>query len=134
MNCDRFGRLYTWAAAKAACKQLGEGWELPSDEDWIKLADAYGGIYKDSIRNGHDTFIALTEGGESGFDAQLGGGKNRDATFGRLNVHGFYWTTTETSDSMAVFYNFGHGGKALYRQSAGEKDRAFSVRCVKRKE
>lgn len=30
-NCERFGRLYTWSAAKSACPN---GWLLPSKLDW----------------------------------------------------------------------------------------------------
>jgi hypothetical protein len=30
-----------------------------------------------------------------------------------------------------LFYNFGKGSTALYRQLDGEKERAFAVRCVR---
>ena len=36
-NCNKYGRLYTWAAAKTACP---EGWHLPSDDEWNTLIDA----------------------------------------------------------------------------------------------
>jgi PAS domain S-box-containing protein len=34
-------------------------------------------------------------------------------------------------DDSATFFNFGRGSKSLYRQTEGEKQRAFSVRCVR---
>jgi len=34
-----FGNFYTWEEARTACP---EGWHLPSDKDWVKLALAYG--------------------------------------------------------------------------------------------
>ena len=44
-NCQKYGRLYTWEAAKQACALLGEGWRLPTDEEWKKLGESYGGYY-----------------------------------------------------------------------------------------
>lgn len=38
LNCRRYGRLYTWRAAQRACRSLGPGWRLPTDEDWRRLA------------------------------------------------------------------------------------------------
>ncbi|UFX83254.1 fibrobacter succinogenes major paralogous domain-containing protein [Candidatus Absconditicoccus praedator] len=36
-ECDKYGRLYSYNAAKEACKYIGDGWELPSDNDWQQL-------------------------------------------------------------------------------------------------
>jgi len=69
-------------------------------------------------------------GGSSGFNALLGGG-GLDGQYARLEAHGFYWTASESNPAAAVFYNFGRGGLALHQQSDGEKQRAFSVRCVR---
>jgi len=33
-NCRQYGRLYTWESAQRACKSLGDGWRLPTDDDW----------------------------------------------------------------------------------------------------
>jgi len=35
-NCDKYGRLYDWAAARTACPS---GWRLPTRDDWNKLMD-----------------------------------------------------------------------------------------------
>jgi hypothetical protein len=67
----------------------------------------------------------------SGFDAVLGGIREPDGKYSRLEAHGVYWTASENDKSTAPFYNFGKGSSALYRQAAGEKQRAISVRCVK---
>ncbi|HUE23781.1 MAG TPA: hypothetical protein VMQ86_18980 [Bryobacteraceae bacterium] len=69
-------------------------------------------------------------GGNSGFDALLGGGRSDDGQYARLEAHGFYWTASESGPAIAWFYNFGKGGLALNRHGDGEKQRAFSVRCV----
>jgi uncharacterized protein (TIGR02145 family) len=131
-NCDRYGRLYTWEAATTVCAALGEGWRLASQEDWRDLAKQYGGVFADSISDGKGAFTALMDGGESKFNAVLGGGGG-DNEFWRIDAHGFYWTATGVSDTSAWFANFGKGRPALYLQNDGGKSSAFAVRCVKDK-
>ena len=120
-NCRQYGRLYTWESARRACHSLGQGWRLPTDEDWRHLAARYGDAA---------AYRTLLTGGDSGFGAFLGGGRDLNGQFARLEAHGFYWTATEDGPASAVFYNFAKGKLSLFRQSEGEKPRAFSVRCV----
>lgn len=42
--CQRYGRLYTWEAAKKGCDILGDGWRLPTNGEWQTLAGFYGGV------------------------------------------------------------------------------------------
>ncbi|HZS47415.1 MAG TPA: FISUMP domain-containing protein [Blastocatellia bacterium] len=130
-NCRQYGRLYTWDSALQVCKSLGDGWRLPTDDEWRQLAKHYGGMHDDAEDGGKAAYKALLSGGSSGFNAMLGGGRAVDGEFARLCAHGFYWTASESDPATAVFYNFGHGNLALYRQDGGEKQRAFSVRCVR---
>jgi len=130
-NCQSYGRLYTWDSARRACQTLGSGWRLPTDQDWRQLAKAYGGVSADSEDRGKNAYQALMPGGASGFNAQLGGGREASGQFARLEAHGFYWTATEETPAAAWYYNFGKGGLALHRQGGGEKPEAFAVRCVK---
>ena len=130
-NCRRYGRLYTWESAQRGCQSLGDGWRLPTDDEWRQMAKRYGGVSEDSADGGTAAYKALSSGGISGFNAMLGGGRSDDGQYARLEAHGFYWTASESDPVSAVFYNFGHGGLALHRQGSGEKQRAFSVRCVR---
>jgi uncharacterized protein (TIGR02145 family) len=130
-NCSRYGRLYTWESARRACPSLGDGWRLPTDDDWRQLTTRYGGVSQDSSDKGKAAFTALLTGGSSGFDAVLGGGRSPAGEYGRLEAHGFYWTASESDPATAWFYNFGKGGLAVHRQRDGEKQGAFSVRCVR---
>jgi uncharacterized protein (TIGR02145 family) len=130
-NCRRYGRLYTWESARTVCQSLGRGWRLPTDEDWRQMAKHYGGVSADSQSGAKAAYQALVAGGSSRFAAVLGGGRSGDGQYARMEAHGFYWTSTEESPATAWSYNFGKGGPALHRQSGGEKERAFSVRCVK---
>jgi uncharacterized protein (TIGR02145 family) len=131
MNCLHYGRLYTWESARQACQSLGDGWRLPTDDEWRQMAKHYGGVSEDSDDRGKAAYKALLAGGSSGFSALLGGGRSDDGQYARLEAHGFYWTASESDPATGWFYNFGRGGQALHRQSGGEKQRAFSVRCVR---
>ena len=130
-NCGLYGRLYAWESARRGCRSLGDGWRLPTDDEWRRMATHYGGISEDSDDRGKAAYKALLAGGSSGFNALLGGGRSEDGQYARLEAHGFYWTATEIDPASGSFYNFGRGEQALHRQSGGEKQRAFSVRCVR---
>jgi uncharacterized protein (TIGR02145 family) len=131
LNCRHYGRLYTWDSARRVCQSLGDGWRLPTDDEWRQMSKHYGGVSQDSDDKGKAAYQALLAGGNSGFNAVLGGGRSADGEYARLEAHGFYWTASESDPASAWFYNFGRGGQALHRQSGGEKQRAFSVRCVR---
>lgn len=126
-QCLRFGRLYTWASAVQVCTQLGPGWRLPTDDEWRQLVKAYGGLLGDSKDRAAST--DLVAGRSSGFNAVLGGNREADGSYARLDEHGFYWTATESANEHAWFYNFGRLG--LNRHRGGDKSMAVSVRCVK---
>jgi uncharacterized protein (TIGR02145 family) len=132
LNCRRYGRLYSWQSALRGCQSLGDGWRLPTNDDWRQMAKHYGGIRDESADTGKAAYKALSMGGGSGFNAVLGGGRASDGgQYSRLEAHGFYWTSTETDAATAWFYNFGKGQLSLGRHDDGEKQRAFSVRCVR---
>ena len=130
-NCQRYGRLYTWESAMKACSLLGDGWRLPTNDEWQRLTNLYGGLTKDSNEIRKNSFQALMLGGNSEFNAVLGGGRDAGGQYSRLEAHGFYWTATENDSTTAWFYNFGKGSQSLFQQDGGEKTRAFSVRCVR---
>lgn len=129
--CERYGRLYTWESAQKGCALLGEGWQLPTKDEWQVLAGSYGSDAKDSNEVKGIAFQKLLRIGSSEFNAVLGGGRNPDGGYARIGGHGFYWTLTEHNADMAWFANFAKGRQALFHQPEGEKVRAFSVRCVK---
>ena len=131
-NCRRYGRLYTWESARQGCQSLGNGWRLPTNDEWRELAKHYGGLLEESAAASKATFTALMIGGTSGFDAVLGGGRtNIDGTYARIDAHGFYWTATETAPDRAWLYNFGKGMPAVNRHRDGQKAWALAVRCVR---
>jgi uncharacterized protein (TIGR02145 family) len=130
-ECIRFGRLYTWASAAEACSLQGAEWRLPTDDEWRRMAKAYGGVLGDSEADGKAAYTALLRGGVSGFKVVLGGDREPDGNYARVEDHGFYWTATAYDTEQAWFYNFGRGGGLLNRHSGGAKSMALSVRCIK---
>jgi len=131
-KCKEYGRLYTWKSAQEGCKVLGDGWRLPTNDDWQQMARQYGGVFGDSRDSGKLAYTALLYAGKAEFNALLGGGRGPgDDSYARINAHGFYWTATENDTSTAYFYNFAKGSGKLFIQTDGEKNRAFSVRCIK---
>jgi uncharacterized protein (TIGR02145 family) len=128
-HCERYGRLYTWAAASEACRSLGTGWRLPTMQDWRALAQTYGGLQGSEQSDGQAAFRELLVGGRSGLEMQLGGGRT-DQGYARIEAHGFYWSASEESPVTARFLNLAKGKGAIYDQDGGAKMHAFSVRCV----
>jgi uncharacterized protein (TIGR02145 family) len=131
LNCRRYGRLYTWESAQRACQSLGDGWRLPTDDEWRQMAKRYGGVIDDSADKGRAAFTALMSGGTSGFNAVLGGNRELDGKYARLEAHGLYWTASENNSATAALYNFGKGGQALNRHTQGQNQMAISARCVR---
>ena len=130
-NCRKYGRLYTWEAAKRGCESLGGGFRLPTDAEWRRLAKVYGGIMEDSDDEGKAAYQRLLRDRATDFNASMGGNRTPGGQYERLEAHGFYWTSSEGEGGGAVFYNFGKGGLALNRQPGGEKEMAVSVRCIR---
>ncbi|GJM32974.1 MAG: hypothetical protein DHS20C18_19750 [Saprospiraceae bacterium] len=125
--CTKFGRLYTWEAAKQACDLLEGGWRLPTKGDWHKLKTTYSGTSDQA------DFQALMIDGNSKFDALFGGySYGNGASFSSENVEGFYWT----SDSFDGLNAYGVHFNAINNQNKLLEDeylksRGHSCRCIK---
>jgi len=128
-NGDKYGRLYTWSAAKEACPV---GWHLPNDAEWTMLTDYVGGLktagkklkstsgWKDRNGNGMD---------EYGFSALPGGHGNSDGSFVNAGYYGYWWSATDIDAAYA-------GNRYMYyiyeyvNWISSDKSYLFSVRCV----
>ena len=136
-QCTTYGRLYRWDAARAACEQLGTGWRLPADEDWRKLANAYGGYFDwladRPVGDPVAANRALLQGGKSGFDARLGGWRGSNGGYDSQETTGFYWSSTEKDEDQAWFYIFQPERGKVSRRST-QKRMGMSCRCVREKE
>jgi uncharacterized protein (TIGR02145 family) len=127
INCKKYGRLYDWKTAMAACP---EGWHLPSLEEWDILVYNAGGdnagrmLKSRNLWNGTDDY---------GFSALPGGFRVRgDKGFNEQGRTASWWTSTEYNETNAHFNSIKIGddvGEFHYDKSGG-----LSVRCVKSQE
>ncbi|GBU23201.1 hypothetical protein R80B4_03117 [Fibrobacteres bacterium R8-0-B4] len=154
-NCNKYGGLYDWNAAKKACPA---GWHLPSDDEWTVLVKAINAgennLYsvgntlkaKEGWNPGDDDDDTETDGTDSyGFAALPGGGRAADnpgggrpagdvdgGKFYDIGDIGAWWTASESPrDSGSARF------RAMYNLSYGlavdniNKGYGLSVRCVK---
>ena len=155
--CDKYGRLYTWAAAMDSAgtwntngKGCGygkacaptytfpvrgvcpDGWHLPSKAEWEELLDAVG----DSSNVGK--ILKSTSGWRSGNGTDdfgfsvlpAGDGWLYNGTYEDEGVRVFYWISTERNSAYAYFIAFYNNSDGTYI-SRNRKDNEFMVRCVK---
>ena len=145
-NCDKYGRLYTWAAAMDSAGKWSDnakgcgngkicvpkypvrgvcpdGWHVPSYGEWETLRVAVGGeldstiVWNSGIASEYDY----------GFSVPLAGVKNVDGKYSYEGKSAFFWTSTEQNKRDATTYYFhGRGGEDYFVKSFG-----YSVRCVK---
>jgi uncharacterized protein (TIGR02145 family) len=127
--CSRYGRLYTWAAAKTVCPV---GWHLPTDAEWETLALSVGGVdgggYRLKSTSGWDV---NGNGSDSiGFGALPGGNRLRDGSFVNVGSYANFWTATESVGGTA-YGRFLFCRIAAVPPNGSHESSAFSVRCVK---
>ncbi len=135
-----YGSLYDYEAAEKACQELGTGWRLPTTEDWLDMARAYGGMRTESAQS--NMFIGnkelgekLVMGGESGLDLILGGNyiisssEFSPKTADKGITEGHYWTKGKRVFSIR---NLGQGEIIPdMTKNAVSWPHAYSCRCVK---
>jgi uncharacterized protein (TIGR02145 family) len=135
-NCVKYGRLYTFDAAKTVCPA---GWHLPAFEEWRVLIIAAGGtanewrfseygaenLKSDSWDNGKNLL---------GFSALPGGNRNPSGSFSDLDMgFGAWWTAEEldsTSTSSLAYYRYMITGSAHVGENHNNRNNGMSVRCV----
>ncbi|MBK9579120.1 MAG: hypothetical protein IPO40_18790 [Fibrobacteres bacterium] len=122
--CARFGRLYTWEAARKACPS---GWHLPSDQEWSILENSLG----DSSEPDKGKCLKATSWGgldEVKFRAMAAGFRQANGNFANLNTSAYFWTASDTGP-QAWSRHLGTNTPANIR-FAHSKNAAMSVRCI----
>ena len=143
-NCNTYGRLYTWNAAKTACPT---GWHLPTRKEWEDLSNLAGtGQKLVNWTSGSDTMYYWPGAGEklkakSGwnsngngtddfqFSALPGGYRLSNGHFIYAGSYGVWWTATEGGSGNAYRRLMGYGSDAT-DEIGYDKNFGFSVRCV----
>jgi hypothetical protein len=109
--CDKYGRLYDWNTAKAACPA---GYHLPSREEWNVLM---------ATIDGKDTDVY-------GFSSLTGGYRDLKGTFGDTKDYGYWWTAAEYDSGNAYYRARHYWNKDLSGEKRDNKGNGYSVRCI----
>lgn len=147
-------------AASSTCDPCGSsgvqgicptGFHVPTDLEWSRyefcvestvaptggvtlsafqtLTGGRGSSLGDKLKATASNTPAWDGNNNSGFGALPAGYRNVSGGFNSLSSNVFYWTATDASG--ALYRNIGSGaGGQSFRQSGGNKQQGFSVRCL----
>lgn len=128
------GLLYNWFAVTDPRGIAPEGWHVPSDDDWQRLAEHLGA---DSA----GTQLKVPEGwrdqgggtNSSGFTAVPSGFRHWDGTYEGLGIYGSWWTATILEDDsyFVWFRGVGHDYPHLHRERTS-KFLGMSLRMIQK--
>jgi uncharacterized protein (TIGR02145 family) len=134
-NCDKYGRLYTWSAAKKACQSAGM--RLPTNQEWEALVTEAGG--SEAGKKLKSTSGWKNDGGDVkvstdnyGFTALPGGFRDAGYSTGYSysGYAGYWWTATESGSGEATT-RYMNANSDIVVVSRGDTRYGQSVRCVK---
>ncbi|MGR3318161.1 MAG: FISUMP domain-containing protein [Candidatus Anammoxibacter sp.] len=136
-NCATEGGLYQWdemmqyaniGGAQGICPP---GWHLPTDSEWKTMEMNLGMTQADadlSAWRGKDQGTQLKQGGSSGFQALLAGGRVTNV-FSFRGTFAIFWSSTESGSS--AWYRGLLSSQVGVGRFSDIKASGFSVRCVK---
>jgi len=142
-NCKKYGRLYDWKTASAACPA---GWHLPSHEDWNVLGLLVGAEEKIYDRvvgwvaaGGMLKSASGWEGNGNGLDAvgfsALPGGYRQPNyptdSYNDVGMEGAWWSSTSNSEGNAYSTNNMSYDHNDAKRTYIETRFGLSVRCIK---
>jgi uncharacterized protein (TIGR02145 family) len=128
-NCNAYGRLYDWEAAKTACPA---GWRLPTLKEW-------GGFVKAvSDKEAADKKARAKRGGnedasdERRLPAILGGGRYRiSGEYSNIGGYSYWWAGTEKSSQYTAYFRYVNYGHDDIADDFDIREYGFSVRCLR---
>jgi uncharacterized protein (TIGR02145 family) len=153
--CEKYGRLYTWAAAMDSVK-IGcgnglvcspaypvqgicpDGWHLPSDAEWNEMLIIAGGGYVslagEALKSQDGWFGNKNNTDPLGFSALPVGNRNYEGAFKNINKNAGFWTSTDVEDDSAYDYVYKllldfESNEAFMQYGAKIDD--YAVRCVR---
>lgn len=128
-NLDLYGRLYNWYAVNDPRGLAPKDWHVASDDEWTSLIKYYGG----GVIAAYNMRVTTTESADNrlrGFSGFPAGARALDGTFYGITSHGYWWTSTEDSETSAWIRMLNYEQCdiifLIYNKGVG-----LSVRCVK---
>lgn len=128
-NGIEYGKLYNWYAIVDNRGLAPAGWDLPTEQDLIDLADYTNGSNElKEVGTAHWNQGTGTD--EFGFKA-LGAGRRRNTgPFDQLKTYTYYWTREEY-DTDQAYYGRIQDTSDTFSTNKLDKNYGFSVRLIK---
>lgn len=130
-----YGRLYTWYTITDSRNICPSEWHVITDAEWTTLANYFGGQSTAGAKlketgSSHWINTSTIVINSSGFTALPGGGRGSKGAFGGIGCYGAWWSSTESNDSTARYWNVYYNSNSLNKTNY-HKNSGFSVRCVR---
>ncbi len=152
-DCSVYGRLYTWAAAMGKfedecgfghdCITLGkgnvqgvcpDGWHVPTQDEWNALFAAVGGEstagQKLKAQTDWRAYSGITNEDAYGFSALPAGYRGNVGYFYYFTLGAYFWSATQDDSDYSYYVYMGYCNDYAELGNV-DKNRDFSVRCVK---
>jgi len=115
-----YGKLYNWYAVSDKRGLAPAGWHIPAEAEWTKLVTSLGGerLAGETVKS-------------NGFGGFLSGFRDSDGSFHSDGLVGYWWGATESSPASAWCYSITYFSSAFNSDNSADKQKGFSVRCVK---
>ncbi len=134
-NADTYGYLYNWYVVEDDRGVCPAGWHIPTDDEFTVLIDYLGG---ESVAGGKmkeagiEHWISPNEGAtnESGFTGLPSGCRYSDGRYINIYNIGYFWSSTESSDSNARYQGLLYNTPAVLKNGVN-KGYGLSIRCLK---
>jgi len=132
---NKYGKLYNWYAVNDPRGLAPQGWHVPSDAEWTRLATTLGGA---SVAGGKmkepgtSNWLPPNTGADnsSGFAGLPGGNRTSSGTFNLIGDYGYWWSSTEFNTASASFRFLVSNDGSLSRLNF-LKLNGLSVRCLR---
>ncbi|MCG8342572.1 MAG: fibrobacter succinogenes major paralogous domain-containing protein [Chlorobiales bacterium] len=130
-----FGCLYNWYAVNDPRGLAPEGWRIPEDEDWQRLADYLGGsdraggaLKQRGIKHWKKPNSGATN--NSGFSALPGGFRSLYGDFRHLGLYSYFWSSSPFKNNCASIRVMGYFDSKVIH-TGGALESGYSVRCIR---
>ena len=132
--CEKYGRLYTWAAAMVACPS---GWRLPTRDEFETLISVSGGLSKAGkvLRSTSgwpmfkwDGYLISTD--DYSFSVLPAGTRFTGGKYGYEGNVVDFWSSTESSSNDAYYMSLSYVNDCVGLDYTN-KGNGSSVRCIK---
>jgi uncharacterized protein (TIGR02145 family) len=131
-----YGKHYNWYAVNDSRKLCPIGWHVPTDDEWMTLANHLGGVASAGGKmkeEGFGHWRAPNTGAtnESGFSG-LPGGTVGYGGYADMGAYGRWWTSTEYDiASFTAYFVWISDDNTELNIGEATKELGFCVRCLK---